>query len=89
MYGQSVFKSVMQSDHYDFWAAPTFLRGTILLKAFSKSVGFSDAPTSRAVSTKRAWRSASVSFGRGRNLFFATGFFRVSRFALVDFVGIL
>lgn len=31
--------------------------------ALSKDFGFSNAPTSRAVSTKRVWRSASVSLG--------------------------
>jgi len=38
------------------------------LNASSKSFGLSDAPTSRAASLKRAWRSASVIFG-----FFFTG----------------
>jgi hypothetical protein len=33
------------------------------LKAFSKSFGSSEAPTCFAISTKRLWRSASVSFG--------------------------
>jgi len=32
--------------------------------AFSKSAGFSDASTSWAISTKRLWRSGSVSFGK-------------------------
>jgi hypothetical protein len=35
-----------------------------LSKARSKSSGFSDASTSRAISTKRLWRSASVSLGK-------------------------
>ena len=42
-----------------------FLARTILRKARSKSSGFSDASTSRAMSTKRLCRSASVSFGFG------------------------
>jgi hypothetical protein len=33
------------------------------LKAFSKSFGSSDAPTCFAISTKRLWRSLSVSLG--------------------------
>lgn len=33
------------------------------LKARSKSFGSSDASTSRAISLKRAWRSAAVSLG--------------------------
>ena len=36
----------------------------IFSNALSKSFAFSDAPTSRAVLTKRAWRSASVNFSR-------------------------
>ena len=42
----------------------------IFLNALSKSAGSSDAPMLRAVSTKRAWRSASVSLG-----IFGFGFF--------------
>ena len=33
--------------------------------ARSKASGLSSTPTSRAMSTKRAWRSASVSLGLG------------------------
>jgi len=33
------------------------------LKARSKSLASGDASTSRAIATKRVWRSASVSFG--------------------------
>jgi hypothetical protein len=45
---------------------------TTLSKARSKSRESSDAPTSRAVSRKRLWRSASVSFGkRFERAFFA------------------
>ncbi len=40
------------------------LRSTTLSNASSKSFWFSDAPTSRAVSRKRLWRSASESLGR-------------------------
>jgi hypothetical protein len=42
---------------------------TIVSNAFSKSFGSSDAPTTFAISTKRSWRSASVSFGLGDGLF--------------------
>lgn len=74
MNGHHRFWSVMQSDHYVLRAL-ALPSGTIFLNAFSKSSGSSDASTLRAVSTKRAWRSASVSFGRARAFFFATGFF--------------
>ena len=40
---------------------PLFL--ATFLKALSKSFGSFDAPTLRAISTNRAWRSASVSLG--------------------------
>jgi hypothetical protein len=38
---------------------------TTFLKALSKSFGSSEASTSRAISTKRLCRSASLSFGKG------------------------
>jgi hypothetical protein len=41
------------------------LATTTFSKAFSKSFGSSDASTSRAISRKRLWRAASVSFGFG------------------------
>lgn len=39
--------------------------------ALSKSSGFSEAPTSFAISTKRLWRSASVSLGFVADVFFS------------------
>jgi hypothetical protein len=48
---------------------------TTFLKAASKSFGLSDAPTSRAISTKRLWRSASVSLESDDTGFFLGAFF--------------
>src|SRR6185437_10126757 len=56
------FRAFAARDHLDGFRA--FRLGTaIFLKALSKSFGSSDAPTWRAMSTKRLWRSASVGFG--------------------------
>lgn len=41
---------------------------TTFLNAFSKSFGSSEAPTCFAISTKRLWRSASVSLGLDADL---------------------